>query len=100
MVNLTDGAVNKFKEVVEKQGTTGDGVRIFVVPGGWSPSLAMDIAKAAQLGDKTLEMQGLKVFLEERAHEMLMSTNIDFQEGQGFVLTGMQPSSCGSSCSC
>jgi ABC-type uncharacterized transport system YnjBCD ATPase subunit len=45
-------------------------------------------------------MQGLKVFLEERAHEMLMSTNIDFKEGQGFVLTGMQPSSCGSSCSC
>jgi len=60
----------------------------------------MDIAKAAQMGDKTLEMQGLKVFLEERAHEMLMSTRIDFQEGQGFVLSGMQPSACGSSCSC
>jgi len=60
----------------------------------------MDIAKAAQTGDTTLEMQGLKVFLEERAKEMLMTTNIDFQENQGFVLTGMQPSSCGSSCSC
>jgi Fe-S cluster assembly iron-binding protein IscA len=34
MVNLTDGAVNKFKEVVQNQGTAGDGVRIFVVPGG------------------------------------------------------------------
>jgi Fe-S cluster assembly iron-binding protein IscA len=34
MVNLTDGAVSKFKEVVQKQGTAGDGVRIFVVPGG------------------------------------------------------------------
>jgi Fe-S cluster assembly iron-binding protein IscA len=60
----------------------------------------MDIAKAAQSGDTTLELQGLKVFLEERAKEMLMTTNIDFQENQGFVLTGMQPSSCGSSCSC
>jgi Fe-S cluster assembly iron-binding protein IscA len=60
----------------------------------------MDIAKAAQSGDTTLEMQGLRVFLEERAKEMLMTTNIDFQENQGFVLTGMQPSSCGSSCSC
>jgi Fe-S cluster assembly iron-binding protein IscA len=60
----------------------------------------MDIAKAAQMGDKTLEMQGLKVFLEERAHEMLMSTKIDFQKGEGFVLSGMQPSACGSSCSC
>ena len=60
----------------------------------------MDIAKAAIKGDTTLELQGLKVFLEERANEMLKSTNIDFQEGQGFVLTGMQPSACGSSCNC
>jgi Fe-S cluster assembly iron-binding protein IscA len=59
----------------------------------------MDIAKAAMKGDKTLELNGLKVFLEDKAHAMLMTTNIDFQEGQGFVLSGMQPSSCGSSCS-
>ncbi len=59
----------------------------------------MDIAKAAQVGDTTLEMNGLKIFLEERANSMLMNTSIDFQEQQGFVLTGMQPSTCGSSCS-
>ncbi len=59
----------------------------------------MDIAKAAQAGDTTLEVNGLKVFLEERANSMLMNTNIDFHEHQGFVLSGMQPSSCGSSCS-
>jgi Fe-S cluster assembly iron-binding protein IscA len=59
----------------------------------------MDIAKAAQTGDTTLEVNGLKIFLEERANSMLMSTSIDFQEHQGFILTGMQPSSCGSSCS-
>lgn len=34
MVSLTDSAVNQFKEVVLKQGVAGDGVRIFVVPGG------------------------------------------------------------------
>ena len=34
MVSLTESAVRKFKEVVEKQGTAGDGVRIFAVPGG------------------------------------------------------------------
>lgn len=60
----------------------------------------MDIAKAAQKGDMTIELNGLKIFLEERANSMLMNTSIDFQEKQGFVLTGMQPSSCGSSCNC
>ncbi len=34
MVSLTDNAVKKFKEVVEKQGSAGDGIRIFAVPGG------------------------------------------------------------------
>jgi Fe-S cluster assembly iron-binding protein IscA len=59
----------------------------------------MDIAKAAQAGDTTIEHDGLKVFLEERAKMMLSTTTIDFNENQGFVLTGMQQSSCGS-CSC
>ncbi len=58
----------------------------------------MDIAKEALRGDTTLELSGLKVFLEERANSMLTNTSIDFSEGQGFVLSGMQ-SSCGSSCS-
>lgn len=34
MISLTTSAVNKFKEVVEQQGTAGDGVRIFLMPGG------------------------------------------------------------------
>jgi len=34
MVSLTDTAVSKFKEVIYKEGAAGDGVRIFVVPGG------------------------------------------------------------------
>ncbi len=62
----------------------------------------MDIAKAAQAGDTTLEKDGLKLYLEERANSMLMNTTIDFNDNQGFVLSGMQPqgSSCGGSCSC
>jgi Fe-S cluster assembly iron-binding protein IscA len=61
----------------------------------------MDVAKAAQAGDMTVEKDGLKVFLEDRANQMLDSTTIDFAEGQGFVLSGMQKesSSCGT-CSC
>jgi len=59
----------------------------------------MDIAKAAVQGDITLEKDGLTLFLEQRANEMLNTTTIDFVEAQGFVLTGMPQSSCGSSCS-
>jgi Fe-S cluster assembly iron-binding protein IscA len=34
MVSLTDSAVRKFKEIVEKDGTSGGGIRLYVVPGG------------------------------------------------------------------
>ncbi len=34
MVSLTESAVKQFKMVVSQQGTAGDGVRIFAVPGG------------------------------------------------------------------
>ena len=37
----------------------------------------------------TLEVNGVKIFLEEKANSMLQDTSIDFQENQGFVLTGM-----------
>ena len=60
----------------------------------------MDVAKAAQAGDTTIERDGLKVFLEDRASQMLDSTVIDFSEGQGFVLSGMQQSSSCGTCSC
>ncbi len=54
----------------------------------------MDIAKDTQKGDMLLEEQGLKLYLEEEAKNMLMNTNIDFQEERGFTLTGMPPASC------
>ena len=60
----------------------------------------MDIAKAAQAGDTTIEQSGLKVFLEDRANQMLANTTIDFAEGQGFVLSGMQQSNSCGTCSC
>ncbi len=34
MVSLTDTAVKKFKEVIQQQGTPGDGIRLFLIPGG------------------------------------------------------------------
>ena len=54
----------------------------------------MDIAKDAQKGDTMLEVQGLKIFLEKRAIGMLTNTRLDFEEGRGFTLAGLQASSC------
>lgn len=34
MVSVTDLAVTKFKEAIEKAGRAGEGIRLFLVPGG------------------------------------------------------------------
>lgn len=52
----------------------------------------MDIAKAAQAGDTTLEKDGLKVFLEPRANAMLSGATIDYSDARGFSISNAAPS--------
>jgi len=54
----------------------------------------MDIAKGAEDGDETLEKDGLKVFLEKKAHSLLSKATMDFVDEQGFVITGVHQSPC------
>lgn len=54
----------------------------------------MDIANSADEGDFTIEKEGLKVFLEKRAHDLLSNATIDFSDNQGFAITGMPRSTC------
>jgi Fe-S cluster assembly iron-binding protein IscA len=58
------------------------------------PSLAMDIAEAAEDSDITIEQDGLQVFLAKEANNLFSDATIDFLDEQGFVITGMPQSSC------
>lgn len=54
----------------------------------------MDIAESAARGDETLEMGGLKVYLEKEANRQLKSATIDYNDARGFVISGQQQGSC------
>lgn len=54
----------------------------------------MDIAMDAEKDDITLEKDGLKVFLEREANNLLSGASIDFSEKEGFIISGMQQTSC------
>jgi Fe-S cluster assembly iron-binding protein IscA len=56
----------------------------------------MDIANSAQFGDTTIEKDGLKIFLEQRAGAMLSGATIDYTEARGFSISNAQSS--GSCC--
>jgi Fe-S cluster assembly iron-binding protein IscA len=54
----------------------------------------MDVAPNPEIGDLTLEKDGLRVFLDKEANNMLLNATIDFSDKQGFAITGMNQSSC------
>jgi Fe-S cluster assembly iron-binding protein IscA len=53
----------------------------------------MDIAKGAEKEDVTLVKDGLKVFLEKEANELLSEATIDFSGERGIIISGMRQSS-------
>jgi Fe-S cluster assembly iron-binding protein IscA len=54
----------------------------------------MDIADGPKKGDVTLEKDGIKVFLEKEAHRLLSEVTVDFSAERGFIISGMQQTSC------
>ncbi|UCG77375.1 MAG: hypothetical protein JSV21_07240 [Nitrospirota bacterium] len=60
----------------------------------------MDIAKEGVEGDSTLEKDGLNVYLDPQANAMLTNSKIDFNDRQGFAITGLEQSSSCGSCKC
>ena len=95
MLTLTDNAVKRFQKILEEQNEKNTGIKIFMSEGGCcGPSLAMDVADESKDGDATIEINGLKIFVEKEAGDLLANATIDFSDDQGFTIRGMPRSSC------
>jgi len=56
--------------------------------------MAMDVAKGPEKGDATIRKAGIKVFLEKEADILLSEATMDFSDDRGFIISGMQQTSC------
>lgn len=106
MVNISDAASAKSKEILEKEGKAGWGFRFFTSGSSCcSPSYDIDIVENAVDGDETIEKDGVKFYVDKTTLESLQGMEIHFiDEGdkQGFVINNPNPTeapSCGPSCS-
>ena len=88
MLQMTDKAVGKVKEVLDTQDPKPGGLRISVVGGGCSGfSYSMAFENAPQILDKTYEYDGLKVFIDQASLLYLDGAAVDYVEtlqGSGF----------------
>ena len=104
MVNLTETAVGKVREILDTQDPKPAGLRISVVGGGCSGfSYSMAFENAAGMLDKTYTYDGLKVFVDQASLLYLDGAQVDYVEtleGAGFKFNNPQVKStcgCGSS---
>lgn len=88
MIELSERAVGKVKEILETQEPKPAGLRIAVVGGGCSGfSYSMAFESAPNMLDKTYEFDGLKVYIDQASMLYLDGAKVDYVEtleGSGF----------------
>ncbi len=101
LVTLTENAASKVKGMIEQEGNGHQYLRIFVTGGGCSGmSYGMSFEEKIEEGDKVMELDGVKVLVDEFSAPFLQGTTVDFQEslmGSGFVI---QNPNAKSTCGC
>ncbi len=88
MIQLTEQAVNRVKEVIASESRSFAGIRVAVVGGGCSGfQYSMNLESDEKQGDQIVELEGLRVFVDEQSMLYLDGTEIDYVEtaqGAGF----------------
>ncbi|HYL74182.1 MAG TPA: iron-sulfur cluster assembly accessory protein [Bryobacteraceae bacterium] len=88
MVQLTETAVTKVREILDGQDPKPAGLRISVVGGGCSGfSYSMAFENTPNMLDKTYNFEGLKVFIDQASLLYLDGAQVDYvesMEGSGF----------------
>ena len=104
MVQLTEKAVEKVREILTSQEPQPAGLRIAVVGGGCSGfSYSMAFENQPNMLDKTYKYGDLKVFIDQASLLYLDGVNVDYVEsleGSGFKFENPNVKStcgCGSS---
>ena len=87
---LTPKAAEMVKTIMKNEGREGAGLRVTVMPGGCSGyTYGLDFADAANEDDLVLDVEGVKVFINEDIEPLISGAKLDFVEslqGAGFVL--------------
>ncbi len=82
MLDITPKAVSKVKEIMKSEGKESSGLRVKLIPGGCAGFMYDFLIEAkADKGDKVIEKDGLKVFIDEDSLQFMEGAVIDYIEG-------------------
>lgn len=100
MLQLTDRAIEKVKELMAKENKEDHALRVAVKGGGCSGfEYGLFYEKDKQENDRVLEFNGLKVFVDEKSVTYLDEVTVDYVDslsGSGFKIDNPKATgSCG-----
>jgi len=89
IVNLTEKAGTKVKEILMTENKADYGLRVYVTGGGCSGfQYGLDFEENAADDDNVAEMHGVRVFVDPYSQPMLTGMELDYNDGlqsSGFV---------------
>ena len=88
MIQLTESAAEKVRELIVKRPSQTDGLRVGVRGGGCSGfTYFLEFAEGANKGDREVDSHGVTLFVDPKSYLYLMGTEIDYVDslaGAGF----------------
>jgi iron-sulfur cluster insertion protein len=104
IINVTEAAAGKIRELLAEEGKTDSGLRVFVQGGGCSGfQYGLMIEESGGVGDQQFESNGVKLFVDPVSISYLRGAEVDFVDtitGGGFTIKNPNATStcgCGSS---
>ena len=100
IINVTESAAGKIRELLAEEGKTESGLRVFVQGGGCSGfQYGLMIEESGGVGDQIFESNGVKLFVDPISVRYLGGAEVDFVDtvtGGGFTIKNPQAvSTCG-----
>ena len=103
-ITVTESAASKIKDLLEEEGKSDSGLRVFVQGGGCSGfQYGLMIEENGGVGDQTFESNGVKLYVDPVSLSYLKGAEVDFVDtitGGGFTIKNPNATStcgCGSS---
>jgi iron-sulfur cluster assembly accessory protein len=81
MMKITDRAAEKINESLGADEAAGEGLRIKVIGGGCSGLQYKLDLDAQKKGDKVIEHNGAKLFVDRKSYLYINGTSIDYKDG-------------------
>ena len=108
MINVTEAAADKLKEILQEEGQPDGALRVIVVPNGAGAQYMLAIEEEAQAGDQVLNENGIRVLVDADSASLLDGAEIDYTDGlmrSGFVIQNPNIATtggcaCGGNCGC